>query len=177
MAYCNGTNTTTSTKSLTLIFDTEQLIYDIKNDAWVTGDVTQTEDPHDRHQVQDICEEGNRDHIHRILDMAYSELADLLFPFLKTDLCDGEVLDNTLRHKKKYVYELSVPDTFPRSSAVRLETLIHQYFVYRALQDRFTIVLPDTAPAWLERVTQVIDDIKRTASRRTERIHISLQPF
>ena len=60
-------------KSVRLTFKREELLYDIRNNAYVEGDVMQVNDAHDRHQVQDIGEEGNIDRVTRVLDLAHAE--------------------------------------------------------------------------------------------------------
>ncbi len=170
--------TSTATMTATLTFLLTEILYDIRNDAWITGDALITEDAHDRHLIQDIAEDGNKDHISRVLDMAEAEVNDFLYPFTKTEPEDGIELTDRYELKDKYTITLSLPSTFPGTSTERLRRLIHQYFVYRVIEDWLRITgKADLADIWLTRLTGVIDDIKSTAARRTERVRLSLHPF
>ena len=67
-------------RKVTLLFDREALFYDIANVAYVEGDVMQTENVHDKHQVIDIAEDGNVDRVTRLLDVAHATCVDFLYP-------------------------------------------------------------------------------------------------
>ena len=79
----NATVTVTRTKTVKMTFKREELLYDIRNNAYVEGDVMQAKTEHDRHQVQDIGEDGNIDRVTRLLDLAHAECEEALFPYTK----------------------------------------------------------------------------------------------
>ncbi len=84
-----------------LLFKREQLIYDIRNLAYVEGDIMPEAQQHERHTVQDIGEAGNIDRVTRILDLALSECSEWLYPFTKRRIY-RECLDDRLTEKKVY---------------------------------------------------------------------------
>lgn len=51
-----------------LTFEREQLLYDIKNNAYVESHVMAPETEHAKHMVADVGEEGNVDRVTRVLD-------------------------------------------------------------------------------------------------------------
>lgn len=65
----NSTGLTARTKTVKLLFKRSELLYDIKNYAYVEGDVMQVNTEHDRHQVQDIGETGNIDRVTKCLTL------------------------------------------------------------------------------------------------------------
>ena len=91
----NATDTVARTKTVKLTFKREELLYDIRNNAYVEGDVMQAKTEHDRHQVQDIGEDGNIDRVTRVLDLAHAECEEALFPYTKENVEQESEMDDT----------------------------------------------------------------------------------
>ena len=91
----NATVTVARTKTVKMTFKREELLYDIRNNAYVEGDVMQTKTEHDRHQVQDIGEDGNIDRVTRVLDLAHAECEEALFPYTKENVEQESEMDDT----------------------------------------------------------------------------------
>ena len=91
----NATVTVTRTKTVKMTFKREELLYDIRNNAYVEGDVMQAKTEHDRHQVQDIGEDGNIDRVTRVLDLAHAECEEALFPYTKENVEQESEMDDT----------------------------------------------------------------------------------
>lgn len=89
-----STGLTKRTKTVKLLFKRSELLYDIKNYAYVEGDVMQVKTEHDRHQVQDIGETGNIDRVTKVLDLAYAESVEALFPYSKQEVDQETEMDN-----------------------------------------------------------------------------------
>ena len=83
------------TKTVKMTFKREELLYDIRNNAYVEGDVMQAKTEHDRHQVQDIGEDGNIDRVTRVLDLAHAECEEALFPYTKENVEQESEMDDT----------------------------------------------------------------------------------
>lgn len=67
-------------------FMREELLYDIKNVAYVTGDTLKTDDEHDRHQVIDVGEDGNVDRVTRMMNLAFAEVVEWLSRYTKLEV-------------------------------------------------------------------------------------------
>ena len=91
----NATGTVARTKTVKMTFKREELLYDIRNNAYVEGDVMEVKTEHDCHQVQDICEDGNIDRVTRMLDLAHAECEEALFPYTKEDVEQETEMDDT----------------------------------------------------------------------------------
>lgn len=91
----NATVTVARTKTVKMTFKREELLYDIRNNAYVEGDVMQVKTEHDRHQVQDIGEDGNIDRVTRVLDLAHAECEEALFPYTKENVEQESEMDDT----------------------------------------------------------------------------------
>lgn len=176
----SGTSKVTYTKTAVLIFYRSELLYDIKNLAFVEGDVMPTADEHDRHQVMDIGEDGNVDRVTRVMDLAVARCVELLYPYSKTEAEDGEYREDTLVNEDEYVIRLKLPDDFSRSTLTYLERLIHEFIVYRVLADwmSFTnIKNPNSAANWLSKLQEIEDDIESTLNARMHRVRKTQTPF
>lgn len=168
------------TKTVTLTFLREQLLYDIKNLAYVEGDVLSDEAQHSKHQVQDIGEEGNVDRVTRMLDLALAHCVEALYPFSKVDVESGVVLDDTLTETPTYTVELLVPDDFSDTTAKYLEQLIHNLLVYLVLADWMSIANvanPKSAANWAAKAQDLEDEIKSKLNARTGRVRKFQSPF
>ena len=168
------------TKTVTLTFLREQLLYDIKNLAYVEGDVLPDEAQHSKHQVQDIGEDGNIDRVTRMLDLALAHCVEALYPFSKVDVESGVVLDDTLTETPTYTVELLVPDDFSDTTAKYLEQLIHNLLVYLVLADWMSIANvanPKSAANWAAKAQDLEDEIKSKLNARTGRVRKFQSPF
>lgn len=168
------------TKTVTLTFYREQLLYDIKNLAYVEGDVLPEEAQHSKHQVQDIGDEGNIDRVTRMLDLALAHCVEVLYPFSKVDVENGLVLNDNLTETATYTVTLLVPDDFSDTTAKYLEQLIHNLLVYYVLADWMSIANvanPNSAANWAAKAQDTEDKIKGKLNARTGRVRKFQSPF
>lgn len=165
---------------MTLTFYRDQLLYDIKNLAYVEGDVLPDEAQHSKHQVQDIGEDGNIDRVTRMLDLALAHCVEVLYPFSKADVESGLVLNDNLTETATYTVTLLVPDDFSDTTAKYLEQLIHNLLVYYVLADWMSIANvanPKSAANWAAKAQDVEDEIKGKLNARTGRVRKFQSPF
>lgn len=165
---------------MTLTFLREQLLYDIKNLAFVEGDVLADEAQHSKHQVQDIGEDGNIDRVTRLLDLALARCREHLYPYTKTDVEGGETLNDVLAETSTYTIAMLVPDDFSITTVQYLEQLIHNLLVYLVLADWMSIANvsnPQSAANWAAKAQDVEDEIKSRLNARTGRVRKFQSPF
>lgn len=163
-----------------LVFYRSELLYDIQNLAYVEGDVMPTEDEHDRHQVQDIAEDGNVDRVNRIIGLAIDHCREMLYPYSRTDIDPEENRDDVLQVPLKYVIKLKLPDDFSKSTLDYLTKLIHEYLVYRVLTDWLSITdlkNPTAAANWSVKLQQMEDEVTSTLNARIHRVRLTQSPF
>lgn len=84
MSCCNRNNNVTVTHVMEFMRD--ELLYDIKNVAYVVADTLKTEDEHDRHQVFDIGEDGNVDRVTRVMNLSFAEVVEWLQRFTRLEV-------------------------------------------------------------------------------------------
>lgn len=165
------------TKNVTLTFYREALLYDCHNYAWIEGDVMKTDDAHDRHQVQDIVEDGNVDRVTRVLDLAIAECVEACYPYSKNPVGDSTEMDDTFAETDAYVVRLWVPDDFSQTTVTLIERLIHELLVCRVLYDWFSITYPDKAAIWKAKADEAELSLRSSLNSRIGRVRKFQSPF
>ena len=191
------------TKTVKMTFKRDELLYDIRNNAYVEGDVMQAKTEHDRHQVQDIGEDGNIDRVTRLLDLAHAECEEALFPYTKEDVeqetemddtptyveptadaggtvADPEVFTDDMTASKPtgdYVIRLLVPDEYSKTTVRLIVRYIHEYMVCRVLSDWMSITNPPAAANWKAKQDEALEGMKEAVNFRTGRVRRTQTPF
>lgn len=167
--YCNcGTTAGTGSedkRTVRLKFLRSQLLYDIKNYAFVEGDVMGEEKQHAQHVLVEIGEEGNVDRVSRILAVVHAAVIDMLYPYTKQEPIEEEI-DNCLFAPNEYVIELHVPDTMSRTTLHLLSKLIHEYMVYCVLADWLSITNPEASANWNAKAEATEKEITKAKNQR-----------
>ncbi|MBD5332198.1 MAG: hypothetical protein HDR97_00395 [Bacteroides sp.] len=159
-----------------LTFNRDQLLYDIKNYAYIEGSVMETENDHNHHMTQDVGEEGNVDRITRVLDLSMAKCRELLYPYTKHEVI-RPVLDNRLRERKVYGIVMSVPKDFSQTSLMLLERLIHEYLVCKAVEEWMSFTNPSKTHTWAEKAADAMREIRSNLNARIGRVRRKLHPF
>ena len=199
----NATVTVARTKTVKMTFKREELLYDIRNNAYVEGDVMQAKTEHDRHQVQDIGEDGNIDRVTRLLDLAHAECEEALFPYTKEDVEQETEMDDTPTYVEPtadaegtvaymevftddttaskptgdYVIRLLVPDEYSKTTVRLIVRYIHEYMVCRVLSDWMSITNPPAAANWKAKQDEALEGMKEAVNFRTGRVRRTQTPF
>lgn len=194
----NATCTVARTKTVKLTFKREELLYDIRNNAYVEGDVMQAKTEHDRHQVQDIGEDGNIDRVTRLLDLAHAECEEALFPYTKENVEQETEMDDTptfvepveetpaeeftneipdAKPTGDYVIRLLVPDEYSKTTVRLIVRYIHEYMVCRVLADWLSITNPPAAANWKAKQDEALEGMKEAVNFRTGRVRRTQTPL
>lgn len=161
----DNTNSNDGKRPVRLKFLRSQLLYDIKNYAYVEADVMGEEKQHAQHVLAEIGEDGNIDRVSRILSVVHASVIELLYPYTKQEPIEEEI-DNCLFAPDAYMIELNVPDTMSRTTMHLLSRLIHEYMVYRVLADWLSITNPDAAANWMAKADATESEISKTKNQR-----------
>lgn len=159
-----------------LRFKRDELLYDIKNYAYIEGSVMETENSHSRHTVQDAGEDGNVDRVTRVLNLTVCKCRETLYSYTKNELQRTE-LDDSLREPPVYGIVLSVPADFSQTTLHLLENLIHEYLVCSAVADWLSITNPAKAPVWQVKADEAERDIRVNLNNREKKGRRRLHPF
>lgn len=160
-----------NTLTVRLKFLRKELLYDIKNYAFVESDVMGEDKQHAQHVLADIGEEGNVDRVSRMLAVVFSAVIEMLYPYTKQEPVEEEV-DDKLWAPEEYMIEMHVPNTMSRTTIHLLSKYIHEYMVYLALADWLSITNPQAADNWnkkalaVEKEVNTIKNLRRKAFTR-----------
>ncbi len=158
---CNSCGGNVESRVVRLTFKRAELLYDIKNYAFVEADVMGEERQHAQHQLADIGEAGNVDRVSRILAVVHTAVVDMLYPYTKEEPVEEEISD-VLETPEEYVVVLTVPITVSRTTLQLLSKLIHEYMVYRVMADWLSITNPQASVHWMEKADATQMEIERT---------------
>lgn len=177
MGYCCGMEPNPP-KEVTLTFKRAELIYDASNYSFVEADIIAEGDECRRHQVFDICQDGNVNRVTRVLNLAHAECVEMLYPYTKQEIPDEqEALDDVLSEPETYEIKLTLPDSFSLTTVRMLENLIHEYLVCRVLADWMSITNPESEANWEKKFTTIRNKIRTSLVSRTGKIRRKLKPF
>lgn len=161
-----------------MTFKRSELLYDASNYSFVEADIIAEGDECRRHQVFDIAQYGNVDRVTRVLDMTHAECVEMLYPYTKEEIPDGqEALDDVLSEPETYEIKLTLPDSFSLTTVRLLENLIHEYLVCRVLADWMSITNPGSEANWEKKFTGIRDKIRTSLVSRTGKVRRKLKPF
>ena len=175
-----GNNGSANKRTLTLIFKREELLYDIKNIAYVEADVLGDQADHSLHQLMDVGEDGNIDRVTRILDLAYAEMKEALYPHTKIAVEDGTAMDDILHETDEYIINMLVPDDFSATTAMLYEGYIHEYMVCRVLAEWMELANKANASAFQSyalKADAAMEKIKDGLTQRINRTRRKMRPW
>ena len=163
-------------RSVRLKFLRSQLLYDIKNYAYIEGDVLGDENQHAQHVLVEIGEDGNVDRVSRILAVVHTAVIEMLFPYTKAEPIEEEI-DNCLHAPEEYVVELNVPNTMSRTTLHHLSKLIHEFMVYCVLADWLSITNPQAAANWSAKAEAIKEEIEEVKNLRRKTFTRATNPW
>ena len=164
-------------KSVKITLHRTELLYDIKNYAYIEGDLIQEGTEPARHYVLDITEQGNIDRVSRVLNLAYAATVEALYPYSKVACDDVDERDDILTEPTEYVYTLSVPEQFSKTTVTLLARLLHEFLVCRVLTDWFSITKPESSVNWGNKMDEAYSQIMERLNARMGRIRRTQTPF
>lgn len=155
-----------------------ELMYDIENYAYIEGDVMKPKEEHDRHMVTDIGQAGNIDRVKRILDIAYAECVEFLFPYTKEE-AEEDMLVTDVRDDPSAAYRIRMvlPWTISKTTIDLLKKQLHEYMVCRALSDWFGIANIEKRDMWLGRMEDAKRGMMKILINKRTRVRLKQTPF
>lgn len=177
MGCCCKNNLANQTRECVITFLRPELLQDIAGLAYVEGDMIQSEDPHESHQLQDIVEDGNIERVTRVLDLTFAEVVELCYPFTKMQM-ENDYRPNDIYHEQEaYRLTMTVPATMSKTSIDYLEKLVHELLVCRVMADWTSITKPSVTSNWNAKADDVRSRIVSALSKRGIRVRRPLTPF
>ncbi|WP_301345908.1 MULTISPECIES: hypothetical protein [Muribaculaceae] len=166
-----------ATRIVTLVFHREQLLYDIKNYAYIEGHVWGEETQHAQHTLVEIGEEGNVDRVNRILGVVHAAAVEMLYPYTKEEPIEDEVICDQMWTPADYKIKMNVPVTMSRTTLHLLNKLIHEFMVARVIYDWLSITHPEASKNWLDKALEAVEEINSIKNCRTGVLTRPSHPF
>ncbi len=152
---------------VTLEFYIKELLYDIANMAWVEGDLMDGVDyNHIKHLVQDVVEDGNRDRVMRIVDLAHAEANEMLYPWSREEITDTPLkLNDEPKAEDVLAINLNVPINMSQGTINLILKLVHEWIVCSVLQDWLSITYPESSAVWAAKIEELKEAIRNAKNR------------
>lgn len=164
---------------VTIDLKRDELLYDIKNMAYVEGENMQDASDEMKSRVQDVCDEGNIDRVNRMLDMAYAECVEMLFAYTKRGIEPITWQNNEPKCKCCNVYsiEMQMPETMSQTTVTLLRNCVHDYMVDYVLSDWLSINYAAAAAKWTLRCVETKEKIMEAVNMRVVPVRRTQRPF
>lgn len=166
-----------ATRSVTLVFHREQLLYDIKNYAYIEGHVWGEENQHAQHTLMEIGEEGNVDRVNRILGVVHASAVEMLYPYTNEEPIEDEIICDQMWTPADYKIRMNVPVTMSRTTLHLLNKLIHEFMVARVIYDWLSITHPEASRNWYDKAAEAVEEINSIKNYRTGVLTRPASPF
>ncbi len=158
-------------KTLTVTQQVPELIYDIQNKSYLTGQAREADgnknyEAASNMQASDDTE--NSYQIRRSLANAYSSLKSLLGEYLSEDKSTSDnLIVSEIDNDGALVLAFELPSNYNNASADSLGNGIHSYLVDMALADWFTITNKDDADTYISHSAVSLETVKRALYKRS----------
>ena len=159
-----------SKKTLTVIQEVKELIYDIQNKAYLTGQAREAGGMgyQAASNMQASDDDENSYQVRRSLANAFSSLKSLLGEYLNEDKTTSDNLVNKeIDNDGQLSLEFLLPSNYNNASADSLGNGIHAYLVDMALGDWFTITNKEDAQTYISHSAVSLETVKRALYKRS----------
>lgn len=166
-----------SKKSLKVILEVKELIHDIMNKAYLTGQAREAEGSKNYEAASNMQaseDDENSYQIRRSLANAYSSLKSLLGEYLKEDKNETKnLIQEKIDEDGQLELEFSLPSNYNNASADSLGNGIHAYLVDMAVSEWFMITNKADAQDYMNHAAQSLEIVKRALYKRSRPVRPS----
>lgn len=158
-------------RNLTVTQQVKELIYDIQNKAYLTGQAREAEGSKNYEaasNMQASDDDENSYQIRRSLANAFSSLKSLLGEYLSEDKSTSDNLISTeIDNNGELTLSFKLPSNYNNASADSLGNGIHSYLVDMALGDWFSITNKEDAQTYINHSSLSLEMVKRALYKRS----------
>lgn len=160
-----------SKKTLTVTLEVKELMHDIMNKAYLTGQAREAEGTKGYEAASNMQaseDEDNSYQLRRSLANAYSSLKSLLGEYLDEDKSSSNNrIQQQIDEDGQLELAFLLPSNYNNASADSLGNGIHAYLVDLTLAEWFTITNKDDAQDYLNHSTVSLETVKRALYKRS----------
>lgn len=158
-------------KTLTVTQYVKELVYDIRNKAYLTGQAREAEGETNYEAASDMQatdEDGNLYQIRRTLANTFSCLKDLLGEYLdaETTTSDNRITEE-IDNDGVLTLAFILPGNYNNVSAESLGNGIHAYLVDMTLAEWFAITSKEDSQIYIRHSTTSLEIVRRALYRRS----------
>lgn len=158
-------------KTLTVTQEVKELIFDIQNKAYLTGQAREAEGAKGYEaasNMQASDDEENSYQLRRSIANAFSSLKSLLGEYLNEDKSTSNNLIQTeIDNDGQLTLAFLLPSNYNNASADSLGNGIHAYLVDMALGEWFSITNKEDAKTYIEHSAASLEIMKRALYKRS----------
>lgn len=160
-----------SKKTVTVTQQVAELIYDIQNKSYLTGQAREA-DGNTNYEAASNMQASNDDEnsyqIRRSVAAAFSSLKSLLGQYLvETATTSDNLISSTIEDDGELKLSFLLPSNFNNASVDSLGNGIHSYLVDMALSDWFAITNKNDAADYITHAQFSLENIKRALYKRS----------
>lgn len=160
-----------SKKTLTVVQEVKELVYDIQNKAYLTGQTREAEGKKEYEaasNMQASNDDENSYQLRRSLANAYSSLKTQLGEYLSEEkTTTNNRIQREIDTDGQITLTFKLPSNFNSASADALGNNIHAYLVCTALAEWFIITNKEDAGDYVKLATNSLENAKRALYKRS----------
>lgn len=158
-------------KTLIVTQQVRELVYDIQNKAYLTGQAREAEGAKNYEassNMQASDDQENSYQIRRSLANSFSSLKSLLGEYLSEDTStSSNMILSEIDNDGELTLEFELPSNYNNASADSIGNNIHSYLVDMAIADWFIITNKADASDYIAHATASLDNVKRAIYKRS----------
>ena len=158
-------------KTLTVVQEVKELMFDIMNKAYLTGQAREAESSKNYEAASNIQasqDEDNSYQLRRSLANAFSSLKSLLGEYLNEDkTTTNNLIDNKIDADGQLTLSFKLPSNYTNASADSLGNGIHAYLVDKAVAEWFTITNKADVADYVNHAAESLEIVKRALYKRS----------
>lgn len=157
-------------KTLTVTLEVKELMYDIKNKAYLTGQAREAAGTNyeEASNMQASDDEDNTYQLRRSLGNAFATLKSVLGEYLDESATSTDnLLSKSVENDGQLKLAFKLPSNYNNASADSLGNGIHAYLVDTALAEWFTITNKADAKDYVEHGAASLEVVKRALYKRS----------
>lgn len=160
-----------SKKTLTVVLEVKELMHDIMNKAYLTGQAREADGSKSYEAASNMQaseDEDNSYQLRRSLANAYSALKSLLGEYLDEDKDkSGNLIQKEIDNDGQLEMAFKLPSNYNNASADSLGNGIHAYLVNLSLAEWFTITNKADAQDYMNHAAGSLETVKRALYKRS----------
>ncbi len=165
-------------KIWTVLLSRNEIIDDLANVNYIQSNANMEDDSRKQSLVQEIGEDGNRDRVVRIMDLAFGEVKSGLYKHL-ADAHDEDVLrTDDFKIVADYVMRLKVNLKSRDDMLEYIKNLTHEFIVARVLEDWLELHgRADEAGVWTKKAETALAKISDAVKSNVNIVQVKPLPF